>query len=391
MGAPLSILYVVSEWRAPTQTFVRREVEAAVAAGNAVTVLSLKAPAGASASDPPVVHLGRAAWGLAVLTVLRHPLRSTRALLRAAATSRPSTAPFNLAAVLIGLGAARRVPPVDWIHAHFAWVAASAADGTAAVRGQPFSVFPHAFDIFDRRFVDRYTRSKLRRAAFVVVESPAIRAEVDERFGCQSEVARMGVPRDLLRPVATPRVVTPGLVVSVGSLLPKKGHDVLLHAVAELPAVQLVVAGEGEERPRLEGLADDLGVSDRVQWPGSLPEAEVMALLDRAAVFCLASRPTPDGDRDGVPNVLIEAMARGVPCVSTAVSGIPDLLGADRGLVVAPGDAAALAQALARVLDEPGPTAERATRAQEHVAAEYVTDENWARLQRRIDVARGVS
>jgi colanic acid/amylovoran biosynthesis glycosyltransferase len=386
MGGGLSILYVVSQWRAPTQTFVRREVDAARAAGNHITILSLKHPAATVEGDGPVIHLGRAAGPLALVAIARHPVRSGRALGRAAVGSRFTTIVPNLAAALIGLAATRRTPPVDWIHAHFAWVAASSADAIAEVRSQPFSVFPHAFDIFDRRFVDRYTRSKLRRAAFVVVESPAIQAEVDERFGCRSQVARMGIPRGLLRLGAAPRTVEPDLIVSVGSLLPKKGHDVLLRALSLIPEARLRVAGDGD-RSALERLATELGVADRVTWLGAIPEDDVRDLLDRAAVFCLASRPTADGDRDGVPNVLIEAMARDVPCVSTAVSGIPDLLGEGRGLVVEPDDPATLARAIRQLLDDPGAAARMATLAAGHIAEAYVTDDNWARLQRRIERA----
>lgn len=387
-AGPLRILYVVSQWGAPTQTFVRREADAARAAGNTVVILSLKRPQQQDDAGVQVIHLRAVAPILAAWTVALHPFRSGRVVLRALRRSRRSTAVANLSAVVLGLAAAARVPPVHWIHAHFAWVAASAADAVAEVRGQRYSVFPHAFDIFDDRFVDDYTTVKLQRAAFVVVESPSIRDEVNERFRCDASVARMGVPPNLLAPLPVERGRAGDRIVSVGSLLPKKGHDVLLNALALLPpGVALTVIGEGPERAPLTQLARDLGVVDRVRFAGSLPERAVVAELDAADVFCLASRPTGHGDRDGVPNVLIESMARGTPCVSTIVSGIPDLLGEGRGLLVPPDDPTALADALRAVLEDPDRAASLGDAAHRHVKEEYLTDRNWTLLEDRIRAA----
>lgn len=386
-GSSLRILYVVSQWGAPTQTFVRREADAARSAGHEVVVLSLKAPPAASTRDIPVTHLRASLPLLALWTVVRHPIRTARVITRSVLASRPSTVIANLASVAVGLGAAARLPTIDWIHAHFAWAAAGAADAIAEVRRQCYSVFPHAFDIFDDRFVDHYTTMKLRRAAFVVVESPSIQDEVNQRFDCAATVARMGVPPALVLSRAVDRRPERGRVVSVGSLLPKKGHDVLLRALAMLPEdVHLMIIGEGPERVGLEQFARDLGVEGRVRLVGALAETDVILNLDEAQVFCLASRPTPHGDRDGVPNVLIEAMARGVPCVSTTVSGIPDLLGAGRGLLARPDDPAGLADALRQVLDHPDEASTMAAAALAHIDAEYRTDRNWLLLEERIRV-----
>ena len=385
---PLRIAYVVSRWGAPTETFVRREVSAARAAGHEVLAVSLKAPVGEE-GGPPVTHPGARTPLLLLRTLLRHPIRSSRVLVRCARRAKRSTLLPNLAAAVTGLAAAAELRRVDWIHAHFAWVAATAADAIAEVRRQPFSVFPHAFDIFDGRFIDGYTRDKLLRAAFVVVESPSIQREVNDRFGCDAGVARMGVPRELVREDLGGRRPDPGRIVSVGSLVPKKGHDVLLRALAELPqSARLTLVGDGPERRALERQAQDLGLAERVHFAGAVPEPEVSSYLDGAEVFCLASRPTDDGDRDGVPNVLIEAMARGVPCVSTTLSGIPDLLGDGRGVLVPPDDGASLATALRRLLDHRDEARRVAVAARDHVDEQYRTDRNWVLLESRIRASR---
>jgi glycosyltransferase involved in cell wall biosynthesis len=385
-GDPLTILYVVSRWGEPTQTFVRREAAAARDAGHTVLALSLKAPA-RSDVDIPTSHLQ--GWQVAVgcvATLVRHPRRCFGHVWHVVRRSRLRTVAPNLAAAAIGLAATRRLPPVDWVHAHFNWVAGTAADAFATARHQPFSIFPHAFDIFDARYVDRYAGEKLRRAALVLVESEQIAVEIDARFGCRSVVQRMGVPRTTVVDQVTPRGGR--LLVSVGSLLPKKGHDDLVRAVALTPDVSLRILGEGPERAALESLASQLGAADRVDLRGAVPSGEVVRHLDEAVAFCLASKPTPAGDRDGVPNVLIEAMARGTPVISTTVAGIPDLLGDDRGIVVEPGDVAHLAEAISRVTTEPDRASAMAAAALDHVRGAYTTDVNWRLLEGRIRAAR---
>lgn len=378
----LTIAYVTSRWGEPTQTFVRREAAAALAAGHAVVAVSLKPP---QAADPevPVVHLHpRLAVMLGLKQLIRHPWRCTRAIIRATTGSRPGTLAANLGATLLGIAASARLMPVDWIHAHFNWVAGTAADALATVRGQRYSVFPHAFDIFDHRFIDRYTGDKLRRAALVLVESERIAEDTNELFRCSAIVQRMGVPPVLVVDDATERAGS--LVLSVGSLLPKKGHDDLIKAIGSLPHATLRILGDGPQRGELQQLANDLGVADRVELCGAVPAGAVVAHLDEAALFCLASKPTGDGDRDGVPNVLIEAMARGLPVVSTKVSGIPDLLADGRGTVVDPGDVPELVTALTRFLADRAAAVAQAKCALQHVRERYTTEVNWQELEGRI-------
>src|SRR5262245_18672694 len=119
----MRIIYVVSQWRAPTETFVRREVAAARKAGHDIVILSLKAPAGAAPDDPRVIRLNRGRLKLA-RSLLRHPARLAALLLRVAWFSRPATLGPNAVSAILGFGADNVAPAADWIHAHFAWVAA---------------------------------------------------------------------------------------------------------------------------------------------------------------------------------------------------------------------------------------------------------------------------
>lgn len=382
------IVFAVSQWRAPTQTFVWREVEAAAAAGANVAVLSLKRPASSVVSDPPVIHLSPPRVVAGVLGELaRQPGRTFATLGEVLALSSPRTAVANLYAAAFGVAARRSLRSASWIHAHFVWFAGTAAHALSRVAGVPTSVMVHAFDVFDDRYVDRLTGQKLRAAVFVGAESNAIAEDVAHRFACRTEVVRMGVPSDFVADEATLR--SSRQLVSVGSLVPKKGHDVLLRALAQVPGDwQATVIGEGPERSHLETLRNQLGLTGRVDFPGHLPVEVVRRELDTAAVFCLASVVTSTGDRDGVPNVLIEAMARGVPVIASAVAGVPDLVGEGRGLLVGSGRADELASAIRRVLNEPGAARERANLALTHVREHYTTDVNWRRLRALMDSGR---
>lgn len=380
----MRLLLLTSCWGTPTETFIRRESAAALRDGVEVIAVSLRPPAStADASD--VVHLSPAsavAGGLMRLLTSPALLRGMVRLLR---TSSVRNLPASVFAYLYGAALDRRLPVDGWIHAHFAWVASTAADACSIARGSRFSIFAHAHDIFDLRMKDGYTRSKLQRAAVLLVESQAIADEVLAEFGCHALVQRMGVPDDMVVPSPQPRAEQ--LVVTVGTLLPKKGHDDLIRAVAELPAARLRIIGDGPMRPQLESLASSLDVTARVEFLGQRTSQEVLDQLDHAALFCLASKPAPGGDRDGVPNVLIEAMARGVPVVSTRVSGIPDLLGEDRGVLVEPGDVRALADAIRCSFDDRSAAVERAHSALQHVRENYTADRNWSVLRDRITAA----
>jgi phosphatidylinositol alpha-1,6-mannosyltransferase len=141
-------------------------------------------------------------------------------------------------------------------------------------------------------------------------------------------------------------------LVTVARLSPEKGLADLLRAVASLAAdgaaVTLTVAGSGPDEQRLAALADELGVGDRVRFAGFVPHGPALvAVLDEADVFVLPSRS------EGLPHSVAEAMARGLPVVATAIGGIPELLGDGSGVVVAPGDPAALAEAIGALQADP--------------------------------------
>jgi len=157
-----------------------------------------------------------------------------------------------------------------------------------------------------------------------------------------------------------PRVILPGppRVLTVGRLVEKKGHDTLIRAAGLLRdegvAFTLRIAGDGPEWPVLQRLVHKLDLAERVTFLGPLNTAEVRAEYGSATVFALGCRRLENGDRDGLPNVLLEAMAHGLPVVGSTQAGIAEAAEHERNsLLVPPDDPAAFAEALRRLLTDP--------------------------------------
>jgi glycosyltransferase involved in cell wall biosynthesis len=246
---------------------------------------------------------------------------------------------------------------VTHLHAHFAHSPAAVAYMCRLAGGPPFSFTAHAKDLYTT--LPRNVRIRARAARFVVTctESNAgfLRELVGGGATVPIHVIHHGV--DLLRFHSATRRPESGLLVSVGRLVPKKGYETLLESLSRVMHAggefRLEVYGGGPQRTELEKMARRLGLDARISFHGARPPDEIVAAYARASLFVLAPHVLEDGDRDGIPNVLVEAMAAGVPVVSTRMSGIPELIddGID-GLLVEPEDIQALAAAIGRLLDD---------------------------------------
>jgi glycosyltransferase involved in cell wall biosynthesis len=178
----------------------------------------------------------------------------------------------------------------------------------------------------------------------------------------------------------------PPLVVSVGRLAAKKGHDTLIKACAVLKeqGVDFVcrIVGDGDERRLLQELIDRLGLGREVELVGALPHDEALRLTAGASVAVLACRQLADGDRDGIPVSLMEAMALDVPVVSTRVSGIAELVhDGQNGLLVDQDDPGALADALAALLEDDGKRAAFARQGRLTVESDFDLKRTTARMR----------
>jgi glycosyltransferase involved in cell wall biosynthesis len=308
---------------------------------------------------PEVTYLQtRRLWAelpAALRTARRHP----RGTLRAAGwtlTRHTRAAARNLLHALVLLDRLADGPPAH-LHAHFLHSPAALAFIAAKVSGQPYSLTGHAKDIYTT--LPENLRMRCNRARFVTTCTEANRAHLITEVGLapgQVHVCRHGV--DLAKFTISARTPRPGRIVSVGRLVPKKGFDILIRACGELRrrgiAFELVLLGGGELHDELLALANDQGIGDRIWMLGGRPQRDVIEQLAAAEIFALSPVVLPDGDRDGIPNVLLEAMAAGVPVAATAVSGIPEVVtDGQTGRLVPPQRPDLLAEALAQLLTDP--------------------------------------
>lgn len=173
-------------------------------------------------------------------------------------------------------------------------------------------------------------------------------------------------------------------ILSVGRLVEKKGTDVLLDALARLPANlhwRLVHVGGGPLGAKMRQRAERLGIGSRVQWRGAMTQTELLGEYRAADVFALASKVAEDGDRDGLPNVLMEAQAQGLPCVATHVSAIHELIMPNEtGLLVPPEQPEDFARALQSLIVDPARRLELGSAARRRVVAHFGMDSNIAKL-----------
>ena len=245
------------------------------------------------------------------------------------------------------------------LHAHFASDPAGVAELVSKLTGISYSISAHAKDIYLSSPAS--LRRKINGARFTVTCTEYNRRHLAGIAAPEATVLRMyhGIDLDRFqRGSITARANATPLILSVGRLREKKGFAVLIEACGLLRDagvfVRCQIVGYGEERERLSRLVGRLGLQDMVQLAGKMTHEKLVDLYRSATVFALPCQLAKDGDRDGIPNVLLEAMAVELAVVSTDVSGIPEVIqDGVNGLLVGPGDPAALALAIHRLLDDP--------------------------------------
>jgi len=237
------------------------------------------------------------------------------------------------------------------VHAYFAHAPAAVAERAAAVLGVPFSFSAHARDI---RKVPRGELTRRARAAACVVACNTDVADDLGATGARVELIPHGVDLRRFAPTLPPRG-EPLELLAVGRLVEKKGLGALLEAVAGLEApFRLRIVGDGPLRGALERAIVDAGLRDRATLDGTLTHRELPGAYAGANVVVVPSIQDADGDRDGLPNVVLEAMASARPVVASEVAAIPAAVrDGDTGLLVPPGDPRALRAALDRLARDP--------------------------------------
>ena len=375
-----SIAVVLKGYPRLSETFIAQELRGLEARGLRLEIFSLRRPTDGAVHPvhreiaapvgylPEYLHEAPLAVLGAWLAARRRPgyRRARAAWLRDLwrDPSRNRVRRFGQACVLAG----RLGPAAGRLYAHFLHTPASVARYAAMMTGRPWSCSAHAKDIWTTPDWDK--RGKLAEAAGCVTCTAVGRDHLAALAHPPDKVALVYHGLDFARfPPPAPELDRrpgtrdgsaaddPVVLLSVGRAVEKKGYDDLLAALALLPAGlawRLVHVGGGALGATLRSQAERLGLAARIEWRGARPQEQVLAAYREADLFVLASRVARDGDRDGLPNVLMEAQSQELACLATRVSAIPELI-ADgaTGVLVAPGEPAALAAALEALIRAP--------------------------------------
>lgn len=356
--APLRIGYVLKRFPRFSETFILNELLALQASGAECHVFSLlnppDEPRHARLADlrAPVTYLAKAA-GIAQMVADADAALFAGNDAKTVASLRGKAADVARLALTAG---------ITHLHAHFGSDATTVALLAARAIGGTFSFTAHARDIY-RTYVSPQVdaekrRAKLLAAAFTVTVSDFNAAHL--RALCPEAAGRIhrlynGIDLSLFSPA---EVVLPGRILAVGRLVEKKGFAVLIEACALLRnrgiSFNCRVIGDGPLQGALSAQIAALGLGGQVVLTGPMPQERLADELGTAAIATVPCVITPDGDRDGLPTVLLEAMGKAVPVVTTTVTGGPEIVAqGESGLLCPPANPAALADALAALLADP--------------------------------------
>lgn len=297
---------------------------------------------------------------------------------------------FGQACVL----AAEAGPDLKGLYAHFLHTPSSVARYTAILRGLPWSFSAHAKDIWTSP--DWELREKLspthHGAAFGATCTAFGAEHLRDLAGDRSRVDLVYHGLDLGRFPAPPERIlrdptAPLRLMSVGRLVEKKGYDNLLDALALLPTEtkwHFTHIGGGTLDEAMRARAEALGIAEHITWRGACDQPEVIAAMRDADLFVLPSRIATDGDRDGLPNVLMEAASQKLAILSTPVSAIPEFIDSGTHGLLSSDAPEALAAAMTQMANDPAGTSAMADAAYERLRAEFMMAPGITHLHQRL-------
>lgn len=402
MSTSLRVAYVLSTFPTLSETFVLNEVAALEGSGLALGLYSYKNPCETDRMNPRSArYLGRVEYGgsffaprLLLLTLwscLRHPLAMGAILVTL--LRHHLDQPVVLAKCLAILpktlffGREMRAKGVGRVHCHFGTFSAFGAWVIQRLHGIPYSFTVHAHDIYDYR---NMLRLKMDEAVAVVCNSEYNRRYLLDcypdfpqhklwlvRTGIHLEQFRVELP-EVPRPRVGPaRILAVGRVdptkgyghfIRVVDLLRQRGVDVEAHVIGHVTQEAYII----EEHARLMTLVKELGLDERIHFHQGLPYDQLLEHYRQADLFLLPCVVTPEGNSDGLPSVLVEAAAAGLPLVSTRISGIPELVeDGISGFLLDEKDEEGLARACSRLIEDPVLALKLSQGAQSRVLAQW--------------------
>ena len=391
-GDHLRVGYVVKRYPRFSETFIVSEILAQEAAGHVVEVFSLYPPNDTHFQDSlasvraPVTYLpADGVRAIEFWTGVQRAADVMPGVCAALDAARGEQARDVYQALLLAREVHLR--HIGHLHAHFGTVTTAVARLAARFAGVPYSFTAHAKDIFHASVNPDELRRKLVDAAAVVTVSDYNVMHLCRTYGtAATHVRRIYNGLDLDQLQATSPRGRSARIVAVGRLIEKKGFSDLVEACRILSdrncAFECAIIGTGPLEASLRAQIDALRLTDRVELLGPRPRSEVLRCMRSAAVFAAPCVVGIDGDRDGLPTVLLEAMAVGTPCVATDVTGIPEAIhDGETGFVVPQHDPVALAAAIERLLKDPLLRAEIARRARRLVETHFDVRRNAVELR----------
>ncbi len=400
----MTICYLLKTFPKVSETFVLQEILALERDGYSLAIASLQKPTDPRCHDEikqltaPVYYLEQGPWQ-SFKFLLKAVVENPRGIFKSIQLLRTHDSKLSerwrLLRQALQLANWVKHKSITHIHAHFANDPASVAELVQALTGIGFSISAHAKDIYlsspsqlqrkvaAARFVvtcTEYNRNYLRQ--ITVSPTPIIRVYHgfdSQRFQRLSEKASE---------VDSP---SESLILSVGRLREKKGFDTLIDSCALLEQrgfrFRCAIVGYGPEQQLLERRIATLGLGETVRLRGQMIHQELIHLYRQASIFALPCKISADGDRDGIPNVLMEAMAMGIPVVTTPVSGIPELVeDGVNGLLVAPDQPHQLANALQSLLLDEKLRRKLATAGKARINTDFALAPNLAILKNLFDL-----
>jgi glycosyltransferase involved in cell wall biosynthesis len=417
---PDTVAYVLKGWPRISELFIASEIYRLEQAGLNLRLYVIKPPDESETHPvveriaaqpdylPPMSSLSGTPFGrwlrenlppfLPALarTARRHPAGLARAAGMALAQSiraRKGFWPRKLYAkeLLQAVALAERLaaaPDVRHLHAHFAHGTTTVTWLASAITGLPFSFTGHAKDIYAPSLNPAGLLARKLRAARFAVTCTEANVRHLEAIAPDATVHRVyhGLNADFSRLMGEDATPAPGpngtlRLLGVGRLVAKKGFDTVVDACGLLhergvPFEAVIVGPDDDAGPALRARISELGLGDRIRLHGQMSQAQLLEEYRRASAFCLPCRVMDNGDRDGIPNVLAEAMACGAPVVTTPISGIPEIVrDGVNGLFVAPDDPEGLAAAVLRLRED-------------RALANRISEEAAATVQRELDGER---
>jgi glycosyltransferase involved in cell wall biosynthesis len=398
---------VLLDFPIASEQFLIREVKALLALGAEIQILTLRSRPGRDALPPieglrvdrPQSPWGLGFWRAALAETVRQP-RGTRDLMAASFALAAEQGwldkvrTIRLALVALHFCRATRISGSEAIHAHFASAPATLGLLLSVSLRLPFSFSTHAGDLYAER-IDFPAKAAYATCIFACSRTAAedLRKQLPADLRSRIHVIYHGIEIAALASSRAEVSLPDGpLILAVGRFVPKKGFDHLVQACGLLRdegiAFQCEIVGEGSGTAALRDQIKALRLGDRVRLVQWCPQAELAKHYLRAAVLAVPSVVAPDGDRDNIPNVILEALAQGVPVVASALPAIDEVLGpAGAGILVPPQDVQALANGLRRVCLDQGVARRLRERGLDLVAREFDLHANVRRLLEQVRAA----